>query len=73
MVVGLNPVSTDAVGTVLMGYNDPRAVRGTKPFHFCDNHLAMAEQAGLGSADLAQIEVLGIPISKARYTYKDLV
>ena len=72
LVVGLNPVSTDAVGTALMGYNDPRAVRGSKPFHFCDNHLAMAEQAGLGSADLAKIEVLGLPITKARYTYKDL-
>jgi uncharacterized protein (DUF362 family) len=73
LVVGLNPVSTDAVGTALMGYNDPRAVRGTKPFHFCDNHLALAEAAGLGSADLAKIEVVGRPISKARHVYADLV
>jgi uncharacterized protein (DUF362 family) len=73
LVAGLNPVSTDAVGTALMGYNDPRAVRGTKPFHFCDNHLLMAEQAGLGTADLSRIEVLGVPISRARYPYKDVV
>jgi uncharacterized protein (DUF362 family) len=73
LVVGLNAVSTDAVGTALMGYADPRAARGTKPFHFCDNHLALAEEAGLGTADLARIEVLGLPISKARYPYKDLV
>jgi uncharacterized protein (DUF362 family) len=72
LIAGLNPVCTDAVGTALMGYDDPRAVRGTKPFHFCDNHLTLAEQAGLGTADLTQIEVVGLPISKARHPYKDL-
>ena len=39
LIVGCQPVSTDAVGTAVMGYSDPRAIRGTKPFHFCDNHL----------------------------------
>lgn len=72
LIAGLNPVSTDAVGTALMGYSDPRAARGTKPFHFCDNHLTLAEQAGLGTADLARIEVLGLSIEKARHVYKDL-
>lgn len=72
LVVGFNPVSTDAVGTALMGYDNPRALRGSKPFHFCDNHLLMAEQAGLGTADLAKIEVIGTPIAKARSPYKDL-
>jgi hypothetical protein len=52
-----------------MGYANPRAERGTKPFHFCDNHLLLAEQAGVGSADLHQIEVVGLPIEKARYPY----
>ncbi len=69
LIVGLNPVSTDAVGTAVMGYADPRAVRGTKPFHFCDNHLLLAEQAGLGTADLAQIDVRGLAIEKVRYPY----
>jgi uncharacterized protein (DUF362 family) len=73
LVVGKNPVSTDAVGTALMGYDDPRATRGTKPFHFCDNHLLMAEQAGLGTADLSKIEVLGVQIKDARVRYTDLV
>jgi hypothetical protein len=73
MVVGLNPVSTDAVGTALMGYSDPRAARGIKPFHFCDNHLVLAEGAGLGTADLRQIEVLGLGLEKARFEYADLV
>ena len=52
-----------------MGYDNPRAVRGVKPFHICDNHLLMAEQAGLGTADLSQIDVRGLSIQKARYPY----
>ena len=69
IITGLNPVSTDAVGTAVMGYPDPRAPRGVKPFHFCDNHLLLAEQAGLGIADLAQIEVRGMTVERARYVY----
>jgi uncharacterized protein (DUF362 family) len=70
LIVGFNGVSTDAVGTAVMGYADPRAVRGQKPFSFCDNHLLMAEQAGLGTADLSKIDVRGVPIEEARYPYK---
>jgi hypothetical protein len=69
LIVGLNGVSTDAVGTAVMGYPDPRAARGTKPFDLCDNHLLMAEQAGLGTANLAKIDVRGLTIEKARYPY----
>jgi hypothetical protein len=69
LIVGLNPVSTDAVGTAVMGYDNPRALRGTKPFHFCDNHLLLAEEAGLGTADLSQIEVRGLAVEKAKYPY----
>jgi uncharacterized protein (DUF362 family) len=69
LIAGLNMVSTDAVGTAVMGYSDPRALRGVKPFQTCDNHVLLAEQAGLGIADLAQIEVRGMPIEKARYPY----
>ncbi len=69
LIAGLNPVSTDAVATAVMGYANPRAPRGVKPFQDCDNHLLLAEKAGLGIADLAQIEVRGLPIEKARYPY----
>jgi len=69
VIAGLNPISTDAVATAVMGYPNPRAARGVKPFQECDNHLLLAEQAGLGIADLAQIEVRGMPIEKARYPY----
>ncbi len=69
LIVGLNPVSTDAVATAVMGYPDPRALRGTKPFDICDNHILLAEQAGLGIADLAQIDMRGLPLDQARYPY----
>lgn len=69
LIAGVNPVSTDAVGTAVMGNADPRAPRGTKPFAFCDNHLLLAEQAGVGSADLRQIDLRGMPIERARYVY----
>jgi uncharacterized protein (DUF362 family) len=68
LIAGLNPVSTDAVATAVMGY-DPRSPRGTNPFNYCDNHLLLAEQAALGSADLAKIDVRGVTIDKARYPY----
>jgi uncharacterized protein (DUF362 family) len=68
LIAGLNPVSTDTVATAVMGYN-PRAARGAKPFENCDNYLLLAEQAGLGVADLAQIDVRGMTIDQARYPY----
>jgi uncharacterized protein (DUF362 family) len=69
LIAGLNPVSTDAVGAAVMGYENPRAPRGVKPFQDCDNQLLLAEQVGLGTADLAQIDLRGLPIEKARYPY----
>lgn len=69
IIAGLNPVSTDAVGTAVMGFDNPRALRGTKPFETCDNHLLLAEQAGVGTADLKKIEVRGLAIEKVRYPY----
>lgn len=69
IIAGLNGVSTDAVGTAVMGYANPRAKRGTDPFLYTDNHLLLAEEAGLGAADLQQIEVLGQPISRSICKY----
>jgi uncharacterized protein (DUF362 family) len=69
IIAGLNPVSTDAVGAAVMGYENPRASRGTKPFLSCDNHLLLAEQAGLGTADLTQIDLRGLSLQKARCPY----
>lgn len=69
LIAGLNPVSTDAVATAVMGYEDPRALKGKKPFLYCDSHLLLAEQAGLGIAELDQIEVRGEPIEKVRCSF----
>jgi len=69
IIAGLNPVSTDAVATAIMGFSNPRAKRGTKPFETCDNHILFAEEAGLGVADLSQIDVRGLSIEKAKYPY----
>lgn len=66
LVAGFNPVATDAVGTVVMGFNNIRAPRGVAPFLPGDNHLVMAEQGGLGPCDLSRIDVVGTPIEKVR-------
>lgn len=68
LVAGLNPVSTDAVGTALMGF-DPRALRGTPPFTRCDNTMLLAEALGVGSADLSRIDVRGVPIAEAVFRF----
>jgi uncharacterized protein (DUF362 family) len=68
LIAGLNPVSTDAVAMAVMGYN-PRAARMQHPFNYGDNFLLLAEQAGLGSADLSQIDVRGLTLQQARYPY----
>ena len=68
MVVGTNPVTTDTVATAIMGYN-PRAPRGQSAFAKCDNTLLLAEQAGLGTADLKNIEVRGISIAGAMFPF----
>ncbi|MBI4875950.1 MAG: DUF362 domain-containing protein [Acidobacteria bacterium] len=80
LILGRNPVSTDAVATAVMGY-DPRAKRGQGPFHrmspakpgeadYADNPMLLAEAAGLGSADLSRIDVRGVSIKGALYDFE---
>lgn len=66
LVCGLNPVATDAVGTAIMGFDNVRAPRGIAPFKPGDNHLMLAEAAGLGPCDLERIDVAGTPIAAVR-------
>lgn len=68
IVVGHNPVCTDAVAMTVMGY-DPQAGRGSKPFYSGDNHLKLAESAGLGTTDLNRIEVVGVSVRDARFDF----
>ena len=69
LVAGLNPVCTDAVATALMGF-DPGADRGTAPFETCDSTLRLAEEAGIGTRDLTQIEVVGVPIRDLQFPFR---
>jgi uncharacterized protein (DUF362 family) len=68
LVAGTNPVTTDAVCMSLMGF-DPMANRGTPPFERCDSTLGLAEDAGIGTRDLGRIEVIGTPVSEARFDF----
>jgi uncharacterized protein (DUF362 family) len=68
MILGTNGIATDAVAMSVMGY-DPRATRGAKPFENCDNMLLLAEERGVGSADLSRIEQRGVPAAKVRYNF----
>jgi uncharacterized protein (DUF362 family) len=72
LLAGMNCVATDAVAAALMGF-DPRAERGTAPFEKCDSTLRLGEQLGIGTRDLSRIEVLGAPVSKARFDFRTAV
>jgi len=68
LLAGLNPVSTDAVAMAVMGF-DAMAGRGTPPFELCDNTLELAEGVGLGTRDLKRIEVVGTPVTEAKFDF----
>jgi uncharacterized protein (DUF362 family) len=68
LLAGLNPVTTDAVGMAVMGY-DPMADRGKAPFQRCDNTLALAERNGVGTRDLKRIEVIGTPVEQLKFDF----
>jgi len=68
ILAGRNAVCTDAVGMAVMGY-DPRAERGTKPFLRGNNTLRLAEAVGIGTTDLARIEVAGLSVKEAFCDY----
>ncbi|MGD0365509.1 MAG: DUF362 domain-containing protein [Bryobacteraceae bacterium] len=70
LVAGTNAVTTDAVGMAVMGF-DPRADRGHAPFETCDNTLRLAEELGVGTRDLGQIEVVGTRIQDAVFNFRE--
>ncbi|MCX6120070.1 MAG: DUF362 domain-containing protein [Ignavibacteriales bacterium] len=61
LIVGRDPVATDSIATQRMGYN-PEAtqllVAGSKT-QMCDNHLDLAHNAGIGTNQLSEIQVIG--------------
>jgi uncharacterized protein (DUF362 family) len=69
LIAGTNPVTTDAVGTSIMGF-DPMADRGKAPFETCDSTLRLAEELGVGTRDLRRIEVVGAQIADVRFPFR---
>jgi uncharacterized protein (DUF362 family) len=69
VIAGTNPICTDAVATAVMGFN-PRDAKGSGAFRDCDNTLLLAEQLGVGSADLRRIEVRGEPVEKVMFPFR---
>lgn len=70
LIAGTSPISVDAVGMSIMGF-DARAGRGTGAFARarCENHLLLAEQKGIGTADLQRIDLRGLTLDQARHPY----
>jgi uncharacterized protein (DUF362 family) len=69
IVAGWNALATDAVAAAIMGF-DPHAPHFTAPFETRENHLLLAEQAGVGTADLSRIEVRGASIASVRTPFR---
>ena len=65
LVAGKNSVATDAVATALMGH-DPMGEYPNAPYLRCENHLNIAAGLGLGTNNLAEIEVVGPSISEVK-------
>jgi len=59
VIAGTDPVAVDAVGAAVMDI-PPESVK----------HLRLAEEAGLGTSHLEQIEVLGEPIEKVKRKFR---
>ena len=69
LVAGTNIVTTDAVGSALMGF-DPMAERGTPPYVNRDSTLKLAEMHGVGTRDLRRIEVVGGRIDDLKFDFR---
>lgn len=63
LLVGRNPVCTDAVCAAVMDYN-PQADHFAFPFQG-ENHLRLLASVGVGTNDLGRIEVRGVPVKEA--------
>ncbi len=63
LLAGLNPVTTDAIATAVMGY-DPLADHFAFPFQG-ENHLKLLAFAGVGTNDPSRIEVRGLSVQEA--------
>lgn len=58
LFAGKDPVATDSVATLAMGF-DPTADYHAKPFYHAYNHIKMAASLGLGTNKIEEIKVVG--------------
>ena len=59
LLAGKNAVSTDSIASLIMG-NDPEPPQLLRPDGtLCDNHLYLANQKGMGTNLLSEIELVG--------------
>lgn len=68
LMAGKDPVATDAVATAAMGF-DPKADFPDEPFVHAVNHLNIAAEQGLGTNNLADIEVVGAQIDDIKMQF----
>jgi uncharacterized protein (DUF362 family) len=68
LIAGKDPVATGAVATAAMAF-DPTDTRSQGPFLRSDNHLNIAQEAGLGTNRLAAIQVVGHSIADVRVQF----
>ena len=68
ILAGRNPICTDAVCTAVMGY-DATAAHCEPPFPG-ENHLRLLSEAGVGTNDVDQIEVVGMSLRDAAYRFE---
>lgn len=73
LIAGKNPVATDAVAAAVMGYNPEAKSLSEAPFTFCENHLQLAADAGLGSNRLDDIDILGAAIDDVRVSFRNAI
>lgn len=59
LIAGLNPISTDALGSAILGYD-----ASAETFETGDNHLYLAREAGLGTTDLSRIDRRGATVEE---------
>ncbi len=67
LLVGCNPLCTDAVATAAMGY-DPLAGHFEFPFP-SENHLRLLHSVGVAEIDPKKIEVRGLPLKEAVFPF----
>ncbi len=72
LFAGKDPVATDSVATVAMGF-DPTAAPMTVPFVRGKNHIAIAAAAGLGTNRLDEIEIVGSSLDEVTRAFNPCV